>query len=229
MASSNSSLTPRDVLTFWFGEAYYDEKTRLDSQEYMREMSKVWFFGSPDGDAEIRQDFGELIRSAGRNFAGKGPREISEWQETREGLMATLILTDQLARNAFRGTSEAFDYGPVADQVVDELVKRRDAFQMSPPEVAMILLAYMHSEDMERHADGTAFATNYLKETGGRGNDLIIRQLEKDLPEHTAVLAEFGHYPHRNDLMGRGTTPEEFKWLNSDQCPGWAKSQLTRK
>ena len=228
MASGNNS-SPRDVLTYWFGKAYYTDPARLDSQEYIQEMSKLWFTSTPEGDTEIRQNFGELIRSAGRNFEDQGPREAAEWQETHEGRMATLILTDQLARNAFRGTAEAFEYGHIADHVVDGLVKRCDSLKMCPPEVAMVLLAYMHSEDIKRHADGKAFATEYLKEATGQGSALIKRQLEEYLPGHTAVLVEFGHYPHRNELMGRPTTPEESKWLDSDKCPVWAKSQLSLK
>ena len=45
---------------------------------------------------------------------------------------------------------------------------------------------------------------------------------------HSAVLRRFGRYPHRNEFYSRATTPEEARWLASDECPGWAKSQRPR-
>jgi uncharacterized protein (DUF924 family) len=39
------------------------------------------------------------------------------------------------------------------------------------------------------------------------------------------VVARFGRFPHRNKAMGRESTPEEVKWLASDDVPEWAKSQ----
>ena len=43
--------------------------------------------------------------------------------------------------------------------------------------------------------------------------------------EHAEVVARFGHYPHRNAVMGRTTTEAEAAWLASPDVPGWAKSQ----
>ena len=42
---------------------------------------------------------------------------------------------------------------------------------------------------------------------------------------HHAVVKRFGHFPHRNEAMGRPTSAEEAAWLASEECPGWAKSQ----
>jgi len=80
----------------------------------------------------------------------------------------------------------------------------------------------MHSEVMEHHMIAAEFAHAQYDATQSK---MIQRQLENDLPEHTKVLTRFGRYPHRNKLYGRRTTPEEEAWLQSDECPGWAKSQ----
>ena len=31
---------------------------------------------------------------------------------------------------------------------------------------------------------------------------------------HLTVVEQFGHFPHRNEIMGRESTPEEVKFLN---------------
>jgi uncharacterized protein (DUF924 family) len=43
--------------------------------------------------------------------------------------------------------------------------------------------------------------------------------------EHYNVIKRFGRFPHRNELLGRESTQDEIDWLNSPECPGWAKSQ----
>ena len=55
-------------------------------------------------DARCKELFAELIRQAGRGEL-QGPC----WR-TASGLLAQVILLDQLSRNAFRGTPEAFAY-----------------------------------------------------------------------------------------------------------------------
>ena len=46
--------------------------------------------------------------------------------------------------------------------------------------------------------------------------------------EHADAVTRFGHFPHRNEAMGRATTPEEAAYLASPDLPGWAKSQAKK-
>eukprot|EP01034_Spumella_vulgaris_P026191 gene26191-32728_t len=47
--------------------------------------------------------------------------------------------------------------------------------------------------------------------------------------QHHDVIKQFGRFPGRNAAMGRESTAAETEWLNSPECPGWAKSQDVSK
>merc|ERR1719183_602762 len=60
-------------------------------------------------DDACRNKFGDLAKACGRGELD----EAAEWQSP-DGLYAKMILTDQIPRNAFRGTPEAFAYDGIA-------------------------------------------------------------------------------------------------------------------
>jgi len=37
---------------------------------------------------------------------------------------------------------------------------------------------------------------------------------------HRDIVRRFGHFPHRNAILGRESTPEERAWLESDGAFG---------
>jgi uncharacterized protein (DUF924 family) len=43
------------------------------------------------------------------------------------------------------------------------------------------------------------------------GNDDYV----KHAAEHRDIVARFGRFPHRNDLLGRASTPEELTYLET--------------
>uniref|UniRef100_A0A7S1VMR4 Uncharacterized protein n=1 Tax=Grammatophora oceanica TaxID=210454 RepID=A0A7S1VMR4_9STRA len=96
--------------------------------------------------------------------------------------------------------------------------------EVYPPYLQFIISPLMHSELVEDHELATkvadfslAVAPDSLKECFGRTKSMEL--------EHKKVIDMFGRYPHRNDKLGRESTPEEIEWLASDDLPAWAKSQ----
>ncbi len=79
------TMTPDDVLTFWFEEAGPDK----------------WFEKSDDFDAEIADRFGALTHAA---RDGK----LVTWLETPRGCLALIILIDQFSRNIHRDSPLAW-------------------------------------------------------------------------------------------------------------------------
>ncbi len=77
-------MIPNDIIQFWLGVG-----------------EKKWYAVDPKLDAEIRERFEKPWREA---RAGK----LSGWENTAEGALALLILTDQFSRNMFRGKADAF-------------------------------------------------------------------------------------------------------------------------
>ena len=230
-ASARSAATnPDDVLTFWFGAEWSDTGGGMETDSYYKKQAKRWFMGGKAMD-ELCQRFVPLIRAA-----GSGALHADEWHE-RDGLVAQLVLLDQLARNAFRGTEEVFAYDGAAQAVASRLLNDPSATRLPAPAALFIATCLMHSESLEQHEACRAYLEAHVAASAALdgaaaaqvGRAQLESQLQNDLPAHTAVLRRFGRYPHRNVLKQRDTTPEEHEWLQSDECPGWAKSQQSRQ
>ena len=205
---------PRDVILFWFGQEWYEGG--MDAKEYADRGIKRWFFGGPALDAEC-QKFIPLIRAA--------PGLRGEAWDDVPGLVARLVLLDQLTRNAFRGTPEAFAYDNAAQEVAVQLLDRFAARPADLPWPAAVFLttSLLHAEDVALHDRASAF----LREHSGESHAPVLAdKLLPQLESHTAVLKRFGRYPHRNQALGRETTDAERAWLASDEVPGWARSQM---
>lgn len=219
MSSTAVPHAPADVLAFWFGPQW--SQGGMDTKEYNDARIKMWFMGGAPVDA-LCQEFVPTIRAAGR-----GELRGADW-DSRDGLVARLVLCDQLSRNAFRGTPEAFAYDEAAQTCASQLIEMTaDAPASLPwPATLFAITCLMHSEVLSAHERAAAFAAAHVEVSN---NSVIARQLSHDLPQHTDVLRQFGRYPHRNALYGRTPTAEETAWLASDKVPGWAKSQGAAK
>ena len=130
------------VLTFWFGSEWHDGG--MESDEYKKASVRRWFMGGKQMD-EQAQRFVPLIRAA-----GNGALQGDGW-DGRDGLVAQLVLLDQLSRNAFRGTEEAFAYDERAQTIASRLLDEPGAVQLPAPAALFIATCLMHSEDVALH------------------------------------------------------------------------------
>jgi uncharacterized protein (DUF924 family) len=149
-------------------------------------------------------------------------------------LPVQVILCDQLSRNCFRGTDEAYAYDETALLLARRLSNScilstgEDMLDghFYPAYSTFCITVMMHSEDIKDHENGILIAEWARKEAPQELHFWWDTQIQS-LLEHKAVLETFGRYPHRNAKKGRESTPEELEWLaNVDDLPGWAKSQL---
>jgi uncharacterized protein (DUF924 family) len=154
--------------------------------------------------------------------------------------MSQVILCDQLSRNCFRGTEEAFQYDSVGltftlrlveeffmeEDDKSEIEQRTLPGSIYPTYVSFLLNPLMHSEDVANHELGLQLLDVSLKKFEGQP---ICKELDSGrgyLLGHKDVLDRFGRYPHRNTNLGRTSTPQEQAYLDDkENLPGWAKSQ----
>ena len=147
---------------------------------------------------------------------------IGNKQGSTEGRLATVILLDQLARGAFRGSPQAFAGDEVALETARAAYAAGDDAKLTVAERSFLLLPLMHSESLpDQEAclkKANALAAD-APDVGQMAYGVNFAQ------SHMDVISRFGRFPHRNRAKGRQTTDEEAAWLASDACPVWAKSQ----
>ncbi len=153
----------------------------------------AWFKKSDDVDRTIAMRFGDLYRSA---LAG----EMDDWQATAAGSVALVIVLDQFGRNMFRGRPEAFGGDALALQIAKAAIERGFEGEMSAGERYFLYMPFMHSESL---ADQDRCVACF--EALGDG--------VKYAQGHRDIVARFGRFPHRNDVLGRESSDEERQFL----------------
>jgi uncharacterized protein (DUF924 family) len=158
-----------------------------------------WWRADPVLDAQIRERFGALHRAA---QAG----ELLDWRDTAEGRLAEVIVLDQFSRNLGRGTPQAFASDPMALALAQEAVRAGADAALTPVQRAFLYMPYMHSESRRIHALAEPLYRLHAPADNHRAE-----------LQHKAIVDRFGRYPHRNEVLGRLSTPEELAFL---QEPG---------
>lgn len=181
----NTLLAPAQVVAFWIEAG-----------------PQKWFAK----DAAFDVAFTELCRET--HFAA-ARRELDAWAETPEGVLALIILLDQLPRNAFRDTAHMFATDSLALMFARAAIARGDDRRVDDDLRPFVLMPLMHSESL---ADQEALLA-LLDETEAPDT-------YKFAVIHRDIIARFGRYPHRNASLGRETTADEAAFLRGDGFKG---------
>ena len=162
----------------------------------------AWFTKSAEFDERCRAGFLEAYERA----AGG---ELSGWEETPEGALALVILLDQMPRNMFRRDPRTWATDPQALAVAERAIAR--GFDKAVPRDLrqFFYLPFMHSEDPAIQERSVEIYTAH----GDPENLKFARH-------HRDIIAQFGRFPHRNEVLGRETTPEELAYLETDPFRG---------
>ncbi len=169
-----------------------------------REILDFWFREvDPKAWWKADREFDELIgRRFSDTFARAARGELYGWRGTPRGRLAEVIVLDQFSRNLFRGSARAFAQDLAALSLAQEAVSAGAHLELEPVQRVFLLLPYMHSESREIHVVATQLFRDF---TPADNYDFELR--------HTAIVDRFGRYPHRNEALGRASTPEEIEFL----------------
>jgi fatty-acyl-CoA synthase len=154
-----------------------------------------WFNQNDAFDAEIRARF---LATYGSAAAGR----LTEWERSSEGALALIIVLDQFPRNMFRGGPRAFATDATARTVADRAIANGFDRSFGLPERRFFYLPFMHTENMTDQERSIA-----LFKAAGDQEGLAHAQT------HADVIRRFKRFPHRNEALGRATTPEERAFL----------------
>jgi uncharacterized protein (DUF924 family) len=176
----------RDILDFWFlplGGPGYGAKREL------------WWKSTPELDAGIGQRFGAV---SDRAVAGA----FDHWAKSPDGALALIVLCDQFPRNMRRHTVHAFAGDEKALAIARIALAHGYPLLFAIPIRMFFYMPFGHSEALaDQELACTLFAT------------LEDEESMKAALEHRDVVARFGRFPHRNEVLGRVSTAEEIEYL----------------
>ncbi len=157
------------------------------------------FGGGETVDTQIAERFSELHAAATHN-------ELWSWRTTARGALAEIIVLDQFSRNLHRGTAPAFASDAQALALAQVLVAAGSDQTLTVEERLFVYLPYMHSESRLVHEEAVRLFT-------ALGDDEALRYEHV----HRDIIEQFGRYPHRNEQLGRESTPAELAYLEETQ------------
>ena len=157
-----------------------------------------WFSGEAKVDDAIRSRFSQLHQAL----------QASPLLPTSLGaraLLAAVIVFDQFPRNLFRESAGAYATDARALELARYAVASGLDRTLKPQERHFLYMPFMHSEDRAMQAE----SVRLFGELGGDGS--------KWDRHHRDIIERFGRFPHRNDLLGRTSTPEEIEFLKTER------------
>lgn len=169
----------KELYEFWFEDievtpAYYEKQIRR------------WFWGTnPEFDQVCRESFAPLLED--EFFIPEDPKEY----------LTLILLLDQIPRNAFRGTSRAYEFDHFAQKLTLAALGTKFESELSLPERIFLYMPLEHAEDLslqdlsvEKFFELHRLAPPEIRSWTQLGVDKAI--------EHRKTIVENGYFPGRS-------------------------------
>jgi uncharacterized protein (DUF924 family) len=185
-----------EVHDYWFGD--------LGKPPVPKELMDRWFRPTEAVDNHIRETFGPHLDAA----------RATEWnlpELSKDRQIALVVMLDQFPRQIWRKSGEAFAYDWKALSVARQLVAG-GVGRFHHVERVFLFLPFEHSENV---ADQDEAVLLYATEAVAIAEDAKegARQTLDYATKHRDIIRKFGRFPHRNEMLGRESTPEEIEFL----------------
>jgi uncharacterized protein (DUF924 family) len=178
----------KEVLDFWFGR---------EGEPGYGEFREAWFTKDPEFDRLIRDRFEALYEAAA---AG----DLDYWKEEARSCLALVIVLDQFPRNMFRGDPRSYATDRKAQETAEYAVDHALDRELPVFQRTFLYMPFMHSENLEHQRR----SVELFRRLGGSETDSSYYAVR-----HMEIIERFGRFPHRNESLGRQTTPEEAEFL----------------
>jgi uncharacterized protein (DUF924 family) len=197
----------QDLLLFWFGPRPY-------AAAQVQQHSRLWFGEpgapelTPQTDELIRERYGELTLIAEQG-------KLAHWESSPRRRLALILLFDQFSRNIYRGSARAYAQDLEALSLTVSGMQLGADATLDPVERLFFYMPLMHAESLDVQDESVAAFRRLMEEAAADLHRIFQASLDAAV-QHRDVIARFGRFPHRNDALGRESTPEEVEWLDTE-------------
>ena len=189
---------PDRVLAFWFGPP--GSATQIAERQ-----RKLWFGKSPENDRAVIEGFAATLAAG---TAG----DLDHWARTPRGRLALVIVLDQFPHHVYRDQPQAFATDPQSLALSLDALESGDDSKLAPIERVFLYLPLEHAESLELQQRSVSLYEQLSREAAADERALFDGFLDY-ARKHREVVARFGRFPHRNEILGRASTPDEVEFL----------------
>lgn len=167
---------------------------------YSDEVRPLWFNSTDKFDQELHNNYISLYEAA---YSG----QLRHWEDSANGTLALIIILDQFPLNIFRGQARAFEAENEAQRLVHIAIQKNYHKDLAKEKLIFLFMPLMHSEKL---SDQDLAVQLY--------GDAGLDENAKYANHHRDIVAKFGRFPHRNQILGRESTQAEQDYLNSKEA-----------
>lgn len=189
---------PESVLAFWFGAPG-------SAVEVAGRQSKLWFGKSPANDQAVIDSFAATLTAA---TAG----QLDHWTRTPRGRLALVIVLDQFPHHIHRDRPQAFATDPQSLALSIAALESGEDRKLAPIERVFLYLPLEHAESLDLQERSVSLYEQLAHEAAADERALFDGFLDY-ARKHRDVVARFGRFPHRNEILERPSTPDELEFL----------------
>jgi len=189
------------AVDFWFGTLDADGLS-------LPEKVARWWKKDPELDDEIRRKFCWLHAALATS---DGSESLKKLFENREHALGAIIVLDQFSRNMFRDTLAMYCTDPQAAALSHDLISR-GVEDLPRVKQSFIYMPLMHSEQLIDQDRCVGLFASLAESADGSQKKAADAQLKYAIL-HRDIVARFGRFPHRNEILARPSTEEELAFL----------------
>jgi uncharacterized protein (DUF924 family) len=191
-------MSPEAVLEFWIGDA-------ARNSDAAKARSKRWYHSSTADDEAMRSQFGATLQQAEQGT-------LRDWITTPYGRLALVILLDQMSRNLYRGTAQAFANDARALDIATQMVDAGEHQCLAPIEQVFLFHPFEHAESLSAQQQSVQLFSALLEQAPTDWHQQLQSFLNFAIV-HRDIVASHGRFPHRNKVLGRKNTSGEDDYL----------------
>lgn len=192
------TIHPQAVLDFWFGRPG-------SAAEIAARQGTLWFAKSEAHDRAVSEQFSDTLVAATSG-------QLDHWAHTPSGRLALIIVFDQFPHHIHRDRPQAFATDQRALALALEALAAHEETQLTPIERVFLYLPLEHAESNELQTLSVSLYEK-LAADAADSERAVFADFLKYARSHRDVVARFGRYPHRNEVLGRPSTPDETEFL----------------
>jgi uncharacterized protein (DUF924 family) len=171
--------------------------------DWAQQVTRYWFEELPP-EAWFRKDtrVDDAIRERFAALHDEIARIRPEQLTTPRDCLAAVIVLDQFPRNMFRGSPRAFATDALALSISQHAIAAGLDQQLDRQQRWFLYMPFQHSEDRAVQVRSIELFTQ-LNDPENLGY----------AQRHKEMIDRFGRFPHRNEVLGRVSTPEEAQFI----------------
>jgi uncharacterized protein (DUF924 family) len=191
---------PEDVLAFWFGAP-------ATTAAELGQKMKRWYQGGPEVDRQIGELF---LDDTERALLG----EYDAWAKDVHGRVALVILLDQFPRSLWRDQRKGYAGDSEAERFAVEAFDKHLDAQVTLDERMFLIMPLMHAENLAMQERAIGLMDRLVADAPSELRPVYSMGIEQSR-KYRDIIARFGRFPHRNEVLGRESTPDEVEFLRT--------------